>query len=136
MFRNVKYFIIILIILLLTGITSAQGDLDNDGIPDNIDPDTVINASTTLNAGEYTFLNLIITNDARLTLESNSSFSGFKGVIINANNLRIDPSSTLFADDMGYGPGQGPGSPWPSNPGNRGGAGYGGHGGASIYGEP
>ena len=63
---------------LIEGFTvegEAHGDLDYDGIPDSVDPETIVNASALLNAGEYTFLNLIITNNASVTVDSNCIFA-------------------------------------------------------------
>ena len=139
----VKYFIVILLIMLLSGITSAQGDLDNDGIPDDADPETIVTADTMLESGVYSFQNLIISNSANLTLNSNTSYDGFKGVRINVANLRIDPTSRITANAKGYSssesysgvPGEGPGGGGLYG----GGGGYGGRGGTplggSVYGS-
>ncbi len=72
-------------------------------------PNLIINSDTTLSAGEYSYNNLIITNNATLTLEGDSSSSNlFKGVKINANNLTLDSGSTITAS--GQGPTKGPGT--------------------------
>jgi hypothetical protein len=73
-------------------------------------PDLTINENTTLTAGEYSYDNLIITNNSVLTLESDPESSlDFKGVKINAVNVTIDAGSSITADKKGFGPGQGPG---------------------------
>jgi hypothetical protein len=70
-----------------------------------------INENTTLAPGEYTYDNLIITNNAVLTLEGDpTSLNDFKGVKINAVNITIDAGSSISADGKGYGPNQGPGA--------------------------
>jgi hypothetical protein len=96
--------------IFLVGIVSAvPGDLDNDGTADNIDPQTVVSSSATLPAGEYSFRNLTITNNAVLTLASNTTFSGFKGVKIEALNLIVDAGAAISADEKGFPISQGPG---------------------------
>ena len=67
-----------------------------------------IDKDTILTAGEYNYDNLIITNNATLTLEGNPlSSNSFKGVKINAYNITIDSGATISADGQGYllGPG-------------------------------
>jgi hypothetical protein len=72
---------------------------------------TTIDQNTTLVAGEYNYENLIITNNAVLTLEGDpASANSFKGVKITAINLIIDPGSSISADAKGYGSNQGPGA--------------------------
>lgn len=72
---------------------------------------TTINQNTTLAPGEYNYDNLIITNNAVLTLEGDpASTNDFKGVKINAVNITIDAGSSISADYKGYGPNQGPGA--------------------------
>ncbi len=69
-----------------------------------------IDKNTTLSPGEYNYDNLIITNNAILTLEGDPlSSNSFKGVKIFAVNLTIDPGSSISADQKGYGSNQGPG---------------------------
>ena len=69
-----------------------------------------IDKDTTLTAGEYNYDNLIITNNATLTLEGDSqSSNSFKGVKITAVNLTITKGASISADQKGYGPDQGPG---------------------------
>jgi uncharacterized repeat protein (TIGR01451 family) len=112
----------------VVGLTAAaaQSDLDGDGIADPEDPETVVSTDETLEAGEYAFQDLIVTNGATLTLTSNTLMEGFKGVEIDADNVTIDLGSSITADGKGHGPSQGPGAGIAS--GN--GAGYGGDGGA------
>jgi hypothetical protein len=108
------FFVIFIMIVslnfLLVGIVSATpGDLDNDGLVDVNDPETIISSSISLPAGEYSFQTLVITNGASLILNSDSSLSGFKGVRINAQNILIDANSAISADGRGYPANQGPG---------------------------
>jgi len=111
----------------------AQGDLDEDGIPDAEDPETIVTTSEELQAGEHTFLNLVITNGSVLTLKSDPALPEFKGVKINAENVTIDSTSVISADGKGYGTGSGPGTGAGSGY-QAGGAGYGGKGGKSATG--
>ncbi|MDR3519414.1 MAG: DUF5011 domain-containing protein [Candidatus Pacebacteria bacterium] len=70
-----------------------------------------IDKDTTLTAGEYNYENLLITNNAILTLQGDpTSSSAFKGVKINADNITIDPGSSISADGEGYAGGDGPGN--------------------------
>ncbi|MFA5791909.1 MAG: immunoglobulin-like domain-containing protein [Candidatus Paceibacterota bacterium] len=70
-----------------------------------------IDEDTTLSAGEYNYDNLIITNNAILTLEGDpESPNAFKGVKINAVNLTITEGASISANGKGHGPHQGPGS--------------------------
>jgi len=115
----------------------------NDGISDSNEATvnitissyqvTVISTNTTLDAGEYTYQHLIINNNAVLTLNSNSSLPGFKGVRIIADSLTIESGSSISANGKGYGSASGPGAggsytnPYKIRGG--GGGGYGGKGG-------
>ena len=85
---------------------ARQSDVDRDGIPDAIDPATIINTNSTLSAGTYVFKNLIITNNAVLTLKSDASPDGFRGVCIAADNIIVQEGSSLYIDGMGYITGQ------------------------------
>jgi outer membrane biosynthesis protein TonB len=70
-----------------------------------------IDKNTTLTPGEYNYDNLVITNNATLTLQGDpTSANSFKGVKITAINLTIDPGSSISADQAGYGPNSGPGA--------------------------
>ncbi len=71
---------------------------------------TIINTNTILTSGEYNYENLVVTNNAILTLESDpQSASAFKGVKINAVNITVDNGSSIVADGKGYT--SGPGTP-------------------------
>ncbi|MCD6528247.1 lamin tail domain-containing protein [bacterium] len=85
-------------------------DLDKDGIIDSYDPETIISFNTELEAGEYTFKDLIITNNAILILNSSTTLEGFKGVKIIADNLSIDAGASISANGKGYPGDQGPGA--------------------------
>ncbi|MFA6257704.1 MAG: DUF5018 domain-containing protein [Candidatus Paceibacterota bacterium] len=99
-----------------------------------------INENTTLAPGEYNYDNLIITNNAVLTLEGDpTSLNDFKGVKINAVNITIDAGSLISADGKGYGPNQGPGAGEDvsaiSNPGASYGGASSGNSNETIYGS-
>ncbi|MBI2630839.1 DUF5011 domain-containing protein [Candidatus Nomurabacteria bacterium] len=69
-----------------------------------------ISENTTLVPGEYSYDNLIITNNAVLTLEGDSESAGsFKGVKITAVNLTVDSGASISANAKGYM--DGPGAP-------------------------
>ncbi|MFA6393156.1 MAG: immunoglobulin-like domain-containing protein [Candidatus Paceibacterota bacterium] len=90
-----------------------------------VSPDLIINTDTTLTAGEYNYNNLLVTNNAILSLEGDpNSLSTFKGVKITAKNITIDLGSAISADGKGYT--EGPGAPIDSE--NYAGATYGGKG--------
>jgi RHS repeat-associated protein len=101
----------------------------------SVDDDVVVSANATLNAREYYLNSLTITNNSILTLASDLSATGFKGVkIATAVDLTIDSSSSISADGKGYGEATGPGAPSSFGLG----AGYGGAGGGnpgSTYGS-
>ncbi|MEX2029176.1 MAG: DUF5011 domain-containing protein [Candidatus Paceibacterota bacterium] len=110
----------------------SSSDLNSNGLEDRNEDEVIVNSNASLSAGEYRFNNLIITNNATLTLEGNpASENSFKGVKINAVNITIDPGSFISADKKGYGPDQGPGAE-PSSTQSNSGASYGGLG----YGTP
>jgi hypothetical protein len=72
---------------------------------------TTIDKDTTLLAGTYKYDNLVITNNAKLTLEGDpNSTDSFKGVKINAVNITVDSGSSISADGNGYGSNEGPGA--------------------------
>ncbi|VAW32556.1 hypothetical protein MNBD_CPR01-356, partial [hydrothermal vent metagenome] len=87
---------------------------------------TVITTSTTFAPGEYFFDTLRVASSSTLTLQGDPSRSGFKGVIIHANNVVVDDGSSISADAQGYPAGEGPGAPSPTN--YSSGASYGGVG--------
>ncbi len=88
--------------LLIAGIAIAQTDLDEDGIPDPEDIEVIISSNILLAAGDYSFQNLIITNNAIVTLNSDSFLEGFKGVRLNAENLTLVKGTVLTAVGKGY----------------------------------
>lgn len=123
--------------LLIDGIAFAQTDLDDDGIPDSEDIEVIILSNIVLTAGEYSFQNLIIRNNATVTLNSNSFLEGFKGVRLNAENLTLEQGTILTADGKGYAggfPDSDGGGPGRGRAPNKG-AGHGGHGGGPAGGE-
>lgn len=106
-------------------------------VPVAADGDLFVNTSRSLAAGNYSYGNVTVTNGAVLTLLSNTSVPGFKGVNITAVNLTVEAGSSISADGNGYGQGSGPGAS--TTPLFRaGGAGYGGAGGTcdSAGGQP
>jgi len=116
--------------------------LDNDGTGDACDAETLIVNDTVMPAGEYTFRNLRITNNAVLTLKSNTSQAGFKGVKINADNIIVETGARINANGQGWaassGNGQGYMAQWSYSANGKtwayrwgGGAGHGGKGGNS-----
>ncbi|HOW34233.1 MAG TPA: hypothetical protein PLN32_07230, partial [Methanoregulaceae archaeon] len=122
-FRSLFITLVFVIFLCIaSGPAYAQGDLDNDGIPDDVDPETRVTLNSVLSAGEYQFEDLIVTNGSILTLESNVTFEGYKGTLIHAANIRIDTGSVISADAKGYMDGPGAGEAYS-------GGGYGGRGG-------
>ncbi len=86
-----------------------QSDMDGDTSGDACDPETLISANTTWPAGEYNFKYLHVTNNATLTLNSNTG-SPFPGVSITGENITVDNGSKISADQKGYGSAQGPGA--------------------------
>jgi len=102
-----------------------------DELPPEEDPVELatftIDENTTWSAGEYNYENLVITNNAVLTLEGDpESAENFKGVKINVVNLTIAEGASISADQKGYGPNQGPGAVQDTSPVSNPGAGYGG----------
>ncbi len=82
----------------------SPSDLNVNGIADLGEAEVIVSSDTSLSAGEYRFNNLIITNNATLTLVSNpSSVNSFKGVKIRAANLNINSGSFISADKTGFG---------------------------------
>ena len=81
---------------------ARQSGTDGNGISDAIDHTTVINTNATLSAGAYVFKNLVITNNAVLTLKTDTSPDGFNGVCITADNIIVQEGSSLYIDGIGY----------------------------------
>ncbi len=136
------YFSLFLITILgFANIAQADvltSDLNGNSIPDHEEPEVIVSTSQFLDAGEYNFQNLTITNNATLTLKGDSlSPLAFKGVKINAENITVNSGSSISADGQGYGD-DGPGYT-PSYTSQIIGASYGGKGGnntdASVYGS-
>lgn len=76
--------------------------------PEVILTTTTIDVNTTLTAGEYTYDNLVIKNNAILLLESDlTSAEAFKGVKITAKNITIEHGASISSTAKGYmaGPG-------------------------------
>ena len=81
-----------------------SSDLNANGIADLSEAEVIVSSDISLPAGEYRFNNLIIKNNATLTLVSNpSSANSFKGVKIIAANLNINSGSFISADKTGFG---------------------------------
>jgi len=120
---------------------APNSDLDEDGVVDAYDPETIIDEEITLEAGEYSFRDLILEPGAKLVLKSNLNpeFSGFRGVKINGENININYGASILADGKGYPAGEGPGAGKVGDGFISGGS-YGGIGGAntatSTYGVP
>ena len=81
---------------------ARQSDIDGDGISDAIDHTTVINTNVTLSAGAYVFKNLIITNNAVLTLKTDTSPDGSNRICITADNIIVQEGPSLYIDGIGY----------------------------------
>ena len=96
----------------------------------SIEDDITVATDTLLQAGEYTFNTLTVNNNAILTLASDPTRDGFKGVhITTIGDLTIEAGSAISADGKGYLGGSGPGVGGDS--GRAGGGGYGGGGGVA-----
>jgi|GEM_PF-2845683 len=114
-----------------------QSDKDGDAIGDVCDAETLINSTSTWDAGEYTFKHLHITNNSTITAASNTGLD-YMGVLINAEDITIDVGSSITANNQGYPTDQGPGhgtvtsNPWHTNAAS--GAGHGGKGGRGYDG--
>jgi len=81
---------------------SPYSDLDNDGIIDSYDPATIVSEDSQLEAGEYVFKDLFITNQANLLLKGDSQLDEFKGVKILADNLTIEANCSVNSNSQGY----------------------------------
>lgn len=81
--------------------------------------DIIIDVSTTWSSGTYTYGNVVVTNNAILTLDST--------VTLNCVNLTIESGAVILADGRGYAGSSGLGKG--GDYGGGGGAGYGGNGG-------
>ncbi|MEI8061294.1 MAG: hypothetical protein WCG99_03315 [Candidatus Berkelbacteria bacterium] len=96
--------------------------------------DITISSNTTWNAGTYTYRDIIVTNNATLTLNgSYTTDTNGAGVIINARTVTVNSGSFISANGKGYAASAGTGKGAPT--GNFGsGAGYGGAGGSGDTG--
>ena len=125
----------VLATFLIPHLTLASTDLNQNEIPDHEEDEVIVSTHQTLEAGEYTFNNLII-DGATLTLEGDmNSEEEFKGVKINAQNLTIKPFSKIEAENQGFnktGPGYGANSQIGSSHGGIGG----GNTSDTVYGSP
>lgn len=91
-----------------TGLSSS--DLNVNDIEDRNENEVIVNSNQSLPAGEYRFKNLIISDNATLTLLGDElSVNSFKGVKIRANNITVNSGSYISADKQGYR--DGPGAP-------------------------
>lgn len=110
-------------------------DLNGNDIADEDESEVVMTANKSLNAGEYFFNDLTITNVSTLTLKSDSnSVNEFKGVKIHANNLTIDLGATISTNGQGYDD-SGPGGVESADAGASHGGVGGGNIAASVYGS-
>ncbi len=131
--KNILKFSISLLALftLFVSVPAFASDLNQNSIDDATEPDVIVSTNQSLDAGEYTFQNLTITNNATLTLKGDpQSPLVFKGVKINAENITIDAGARISADGQGYGE-NGPGyAPVPNSTVRTGS--YGGLGGGNL----
>lgn len=99
----------------------------------NGEEDITINSNTTWSAGTYTYRDILITNNATLTLQGSytDDNDGF-GVTINARNISIDTGSTISANAQGYARDAGPGKGYTGTSSYGSGGAYGGNGAAAA----
>ena len=88
-------------------IKSSDGsDLDEDGLGDGRDEETLLQGDVSLEAGEYVFKRLVLQSGARVTVISSASSKGLK---IHASEFEIQSDAMLTAvgypADMGLGAG-------------------------------
>jgi len=97
--------------------------------------DVTVSSNASWPAGTYNYGDLVVTNNATLTLQGNTS-SG-TGVIIYADSLTVDSGSIISSDGRGYGSSSGTGQGTDDNNSSyagAAGAGHGGVGGADYHG--
>ncbi len=131
----IKILTIFGFVVFISPLSAYASDLNSNSIDDSTEPEVIVSSNKTLPAGEYNFQNLILTNNATLTLQGDPGLSGsplaFKGVKINAENITVNSGSRMSADGQGYTTG-------PGYTNYDKGASYGGVGGgnteASVYG--
>lgn len=95
-------------------LTVLESDLNNNGVVDSTEAEVILTSNKSLFHGEYNFNNLIISNNATLTLDGAPlSTDSFKGVKINATNMTVFAGARVSAEGKGHdwtGPGAGIGS--------------------------
>jgi len=92
--------------------------------------DINISSNTSWAAGEYTYRDITVTNNAVLTLQGNTGDG--TGVTINARNITVESGSSISADAQGYPSDGGPGAGTTYTT-YGGGAGHSGPGGDAHY---
>jgi len=95
--------------------------------------DLAITGDTTWSAGEYTYQDITISNNATLTVEADTGAG--TGTTINARNITVEVGSNISANEEGYAFNAGP-SPGGIYSGYGAGGGYGGDGGDPRYPAP
>src|SRR3989344_3860951 len=98
--RATFLFIGLILFFLADSAFALTTDLDQDGILDHQDSEVIVSIDQVLPSGEYTFLDLSITNNSNLVLlgDTNST-STFPGVKINAQNITVDPGAVVYANN-------------------------------------
>lgn len=96
------------------------------GAPTAFAADLTISQNTTWSSGLYIYDNILVTNNATLTLQSNSTTG--EGVTLNAVNLTVEPGAAISGSGQGYARDTGPGT-GSYGPFGSGGSGHGGAGG-------
>ena len=97
--KRIVFLLSVLILCIAQwGVALAQSDLDEDGIPDIADPETIVLSDTTLVAGAYEFRDLIITNNAVLTnIDGLASLISMEGhLTISGNAITAAASAAPF----------------------------------------
>lgn len=95
--------------------------------------DITISSNTSWPAGTYTYRDIIVTNNATLTLQgSYTNDNDGIGVTINARNIRVDSGSSINANAQGHIHETGPGKGYVGTSGYGSGAAHGGNGAAAA----
>lgn len=122
-FYNFKFLFVITLSIFALSALESRADVGED---------LVISTNTTWEAGEYTYRDITITNNATLTLNgAYTDNDNGVGVTINARNITVDAGSAIFATATGYAGCAGPGAGTSGDLAGRGGS-YGGRGGGSL----